>query len=203
MNRLLLLASAVLSFSSLSAQTIQPSLDDPSCDAADRKFMARAYELADSAVAHGNWPFGALLVKDGQIILENENSKITTRDETMHAETGLVRKATQKFDKATLAACTLYTSTEPCIMCCGAIGWAGIPRVVFGVTSSQSNAIFDSYLPPQPPNPAPPLECREVFARVFPFVSVKGPLMEQVGLATHQGFWSQKAHQRAHVPDKT
>jgi tRNA(Arg) A34 adenosine deaminase TadA len=199
MKRLLLLAvAAVLSASFLHAQTIQPLPDDPACDATDRKFMARAYELADSAVAHGNWPFGALLVKDGQIICENENSKITTRDETMHAETGLVRKATQKFDKATLAACTLYTSTEPCIMCCGAIAWAGIPRVVFGVTASQADAILDSLFPPQPPNPAPPLECREVFARVFPFVSVKGPLMEPVGLATHQNFWSQKVHERAH-----
>ncbi len=201
--KLLLLVAAILPVMSLSAQTIQPLPDDPSCDATDRKFMARAYELADSAVAHGNEPFGALLVKDGQIIFENENSIITTHDQTMHAETGLVSKATPKFDKATLAACTLYTSTEPCVMCCGAIAWAGIPRIVYGVKASQLMAVFDSFLPPQPPNPALPLDCREVFVRVAPSVSVKGPLMESVGLVTHQNFWSQRVHQRAHFGDKT
>jgi tRNA(Arg) A34 adenosine deaminase TadA len=162
--------------------------DDPACDADDRRFMARAYELARSSVAHGNHPFSALLVKDGKIIFEYENTIYSTHDLTQHAETGLIGKATQKFDPATLAACTLYASTEPCIMCCGAIRWAGIRRVVYGTTSSQMSRVIAPLLPPSV-RPAVPLEIREVFARTEPAVKVLGPLMEAEGLAIHESYW--------------
>jgi tRNA(Arg) A34 adenosine deaminase TadA len=165
--------------------------DDPACDADDRRFMTRAYELARSAVAHGNHPFSALLVKDGKIIFEYENTIYTTHDITQHAETGLIGKATQKFDPDTLAACTLYASTEPCVMCCGAIRWAGIHRVVYGTTSSQLTRVVERVSPPKPaagPKPAL-LECREIFARTDPSITVRGPLMEAEGLVIHEHYW--------------
>lgn len=170
---------------------VAPLLDDPACDAADRQFMARALELARHAVTHGNHPFSALLVKDGKIIFEYENTIYTTHDLTQHAETGLIGKATQKFDPATLAQCTMYASTEPCIMCCGAIRWAGIKRVVYGVTATQLMKVVAAVLPPAP-DPVPaikPLECREVFARTEPAISVRGPLLEAEGLAIHESYW--------------
>ncbi len=181
---------ALLPATALFAQ-VAPFPDDPACTAEDRRFMARAYELARSSVAHGNHPFSALLVKDGRVIFEYENTIYSTRDLTQHAETGLIGKATQNFDPETLAACTLYASTEPCIMCCGAIRWAGIRRVVYGTTSSQLTRVVELTLPPKSPAVHPPaiLECREIFARTEPAVKVFGPLMEAEGLAIHLGYW--------------
>ena len=147
--------------------------------------------MASSAVAHGNHPFSALLVKDGKIIFEYENTIYTTHDLTQHAETGLIGKATQKFDPATLAQCTLYASTEPCIMCCGAIRWAGIKRVVYGVTATQLMKVVYTVLPPAPGavSVLQPLECREIFARTEPSITVRGPLLEAEGLAIHESYW--------------
>ncbi len=173
--------------------TVQALPDDPACDADDRRFMSRAYELARSSVVHGNHPFSALLVKDGKIIFEYENTIYSTRDITQHAETGLIGKATQQFDPATLAASTLYASTEPCVMCCGAIRWAGIHRVVYGTTSSQLSRVIEQILPPKAPSAGRPplaLECREVFARTEPSIKVFGPLMEEEGLTIHEGYWA-------------
>lgn len=171
--------------------TVTPRPDDPACDATDRKFMTRALELARSAVAHGNHPFSALLVEDGRIIFEYENTIYTTHDLTQHAETGLIGKATQKFSPETLARCTMYASTEPCIMCCGAIRWAKIKRVVYGVTATQLMKVVDAVLPPAPgiPRVAQPLECREIFARTEPSISVRGPLLEAEGLTIHESYW--------------
>jgi len=170
-----------------------PLPDDPAATADDRRFMARAHELAASAAAHGNHPFSALLVKDGKIIFEYENTIYTTKDITQHAETGLISKATPQFDQATLAACTLYASTEPCIMCCGAIRWAGIKRVVYGVTSSQLSAVIAQVLPALAPSRRPaavPLAIREVMARTDPSIQVTGPLLEAAGMKIHEAYWA-------------
>ena len=145
------------------------------------ELMARAYALARSAVTHGNHPFGALLVKDGEILVEAENEVVTTRDVTRHAETALVAKATTKLDEKTLAASTLVTSTEPCIMCCGAIHWAGIRRIVFGVRAEQMVRTFEGEYRGIP--------CRDVFARINPEVEIHGPVLENEGLRTHAEFW--------------
>jgi hypothetical protein len=145
--------------------------------------MKRANELAEAAVKHGNHPFGALLVKDGKIIFEFENCIYTSKDETKHAETGLISAATPKFDRATLAACTLYTSTEPCIMCCGAIRWAGVRKIVYGVTALQLTRVIGF------PDPKQPLAVREIFERTAPGEVIIGPLIEGEGLAIHAAYW--------------
>ena len=95
-------------------------------------YIRRTIALAAAAREKGNHPFGALLVRNGEIVLEAENTVSTETDVTAHAELNLVRKGWAELDQDTLSECTLYTSTEPCAMCCGAIYWAGIPRVVFG-----------------------------------------------------------------------
>ncbi|MCX8014250.1 MAG: nucleoside deaminase, partial [Rectinema sp.] len=86
----------------------------------DREYLRRAISLAESAVMHGNTPFGAILVgPDGSILLEQENIERTCQDCTAHAETALVRRASARFSKEFLAGCSLYTSVEPCAMCAG------------------------------------------------------------------------------------
>jgi tRNA(Arg) A34 adenosine deaminase TadA len=76
-------------------------------------------------------------------------------------------------------------------MCCGAIRWAGIHRVVYGTTSSQLSRVVDRLLPPRAASTAKPalLECREVFARTDPSIAVRGPLMETEGLVIHENYW--------------
>lgn len=144
-------------------------------------FIIRAYELARSAVAHGNHPFGALLVHDGANVVECENEVVTTKDVTRHAETGLVAKASTAMAPEELARSTLVTSTEPCIMCCGAIHWAGIGHVVYGVRSEAMVATFNGTYQGIP--------ARDVFARINPNVVIEGPVNEDEGLRTHADFW--------------
>jgi len=173
--------AALCSVGSLArAAAVAPLPDDPACTAEDRKFMARAYELSAAAVAHGNTAYGALLVKDGKVIMEFENNAMTSGDVTHHAETGLISKSTVALGKAAVAECTLYTSTEPCIMCCGSIHAAGVKKIVFGVTAIQVSRLRGRALPVQP------LQIREVYTRIGAGdVKILGPLMEGDGLAIH------------------
>jgi tRNA(Arg) A34 adenosine deaminase TadA len=157
--------------------------DDPACTAADRKFMERAYELARLATTHGGAPFGAVLVKDGAVIAEYSNCEYSTGDITKHAETGLISAFSPKLSRATFAASTLYTSSEPCTMCCGSIRFAGIRRVVYGTTEAQFLIVLGEPAEPHP------LNSREVFARTAPATQVLGPLMEAEGLQIHEDFW--------------
>jgi tRNA(Arg) A34 adenosine deaminase TadA len=144
---------------------------------ADQEFIRRAYELARSARAHGNRPFGALLVHDGKTIAEYENKVNTTGDVTQHAESGLVALATPQFSPEVLSRSILYTSTEPCIMCCGAIYWAGIPKMVYGTTASQMSQLLD--------RDSASFPAREVFQRIHPQMVVVGPVLEEAGLQVH------------------
>ncbi len=161
-----------------------PLPDDPACTAVDRKFMLRALELVRDSVAHGRHPFSAVLVKDGQVLAEYVNQSDLTHDVTQHAETGLISKYSPKFDRATFAGCTLYASSEPCTMCCGSIRFAGIKRVVYGVTETQFLLTWGF------PLTARPLQIREIMARTAPDIQVLGPLMEAEGLKLHAEYWA-------------
>ena len=103
-----------------------------------------------------------------------------TGDATHHAETGLISLASRKFGRETVAASVLYTSTEPCIMCCGAIRAAGIKKFYYGTTAIQVTRLRGAKVPETP------LQCREVFARIgSPDVAIYGPLLEADGLKVH------------------
>jgi tRNA(Arg) A34 adenosine deaminase TadA len=148
--------------------------------------LRRAIALAHSAREHGNHPFGALLVSaDGEILAEAENTVNTESDCTGHAETNLVRLASKRFDLPTLACSTLYTSTEPCAMCAGAIHWSGISRVIFALAEDQLYQLTGVDLS----NEIMRLPCREVFARCRRPIEVIGPLLEEEAKVVHYGFW--------------
>jgi len=154
--------------------------------AEDEAFLRRAFALASEARDGGNHPFGSLLVgPDGAVLAEARNSRVTERDATGHAETNLVRLAGRV--DADLTECTLYTSTEPCAMCAGAIYWSGIGRVVFGLSEVDLLEITGTG---NPDNPTLALPCREVFARGQRTVEVDGPALEAEARAVHEGFWT-------------
>jgi tRNA(Arg) A34 adenosine deaminase TadA len=159
------------------------SADDKACTAQDRVYMSRAYELARYAVTHGGGPFGALLVKDGKVLAEFSNCVHSTGDVTKHAETGLISTFSPKIDRDTFSKSTLYTSTEPCAMCCGAIVFAGIGRVVYGTSEGPFEAVMG--LAPE----KEPLRSHEIIGRISPETHVLGPLMEAEGLTIHEGYW--------------
>jgi tRNA(Arg) A34 adenosine deaminase TadA len=152
----------------------------------DRSHLRRALELAQQARERGNHPFGALLVDaDGDVVLEAENTVNTDRDVTAHAETNLIRLATGRFGPEFLETCTLYTSTEPCAMCAGAIYWGNVRRVVFGLSLEQINAVTAA----DPDESHLELSSREVFERGNHRVEVSGPHLPKESLAVHEGFW--------------
>ena len=108
----------------------------------DEFFMRRAIELSASAVAHGNEPFGAVLVKNNEIVYENENQIYSKHDPTFHGEAGLIRRFCEETGITDLSEYTLYSSCEPCFMCSGAIVWVKLGRLVYGASNNELEEIL-------------------------------------------------------------
>ncbi|KAL3826554.1 hypothetical protein ACHAXA_003618 [Cyclostephanos tholiformis] len=113
----------------------------------DEECMKVAIDEARNAYLNGCMPFGAVLAdENGNIIVRAQNGSAAsarrggTGDVTLHAEMELVREACRVLDREGREKCTLYTSTEPCVMCAGAIYWSGVSRVVYGCSSMQLEA---------------------------------------------------------------
>ena len=98
-------------------------------------FMEEAIALSFEAMRSGSGgPYGAVVVRDGEIIGRGMNEVIATKDPTAHAEMNAIREACEYLDSWSLEGCELYTSCEPCPMCMGAIYWARLDRVYYGNT---------------------------------------------------------------------
>jgi guanine deaminase len=98
---------------------------------ADARWLARAIALATENVAAGGGPFGAVIVRDGELVAEGQNRVTANLDPTAHAEVMAIRAACQATGDFSLAGMTLYTSCEPCPLCLSASLWARLDRVVF------------------------------------------------------------------------
>ncbi|MGH9862878.1 MAG: nucleoside deaminase [Candidatus Acidiferrales bacterium] len=104
-----------------------------------KRFMARAIELAQENVRSGRGgPFAAVVVKGGAIIAEGTNRVTSDNDPTAHAEVVAIREACRALKHFQLTACELYTTCEPCPMCLGAIYWARPERVYFAATAEDA-----------------------------------------------------------------
>ena len=107
----------------------------------DKTFMREAIRLADESVKNGGGPFGAVIVRDGEIIAGSANSVTRDNDPTAHAEVNTIRQACKKLGTFDLSDCVIYTSCEPCPMCLGAIYWARIKKIYYGNTKKDAAAI--------------------------------------------------------------
>ena len=147
----------------------------------DTAFVRRAIELAQKARKRGDHPFGALLVDEGRIVLEAENTVVSQANPTHHAELNLVQAAWRTLAAELIERSTLYTSAEPCPMCTGAIFWSGIRRVVFSVPARDLGAMAgDTFCGP----------CTQLFERAEEKTEVVGPLLPDEGRQVHLGFWT-------------
>ena len=108
----------------------------------DEVFMRKAIELSRLAVEHGNEPFGAVLVKNDEMVFTNENQIYTRHDPTFHGEAGLIREFCAQTGITDLQEYTMYSSCEPCFMCSGAMVWVRLGRLVYAASNMELEKIL-------------------------------------------------------------
>jgi guanine deaminase len=148
----------------------------------DNPFMARAIRLSIENVNSGRGgPFGAVIVRDDDVVAEGANQVTSTKDPTAHAEILAIRAACATLGAFDLHGCEIYTSCEPCPMCLGAIYWARLSRVYFANTSADasSNGFDDSLIYREIPLP--------LAQRAIPMIQ----MMREQALAAFQA-WQEK-----------
>lgn len=120
----------------------------------------------------GDLPYGAILVKDGQIIERGYNTAQTDNDVSAHAEINVLRSFTQKntYSLDILKGYTLYTTCEPCPMCAAACVWAGVSKIVFGASTQQLIEIGSEQID---------LSCQAVVAKGFQKITITGGILDR------------------------
>jgi tRNA(Arg) A34 adenosine deaminase TadA len=152
----------------------------------DEHFLRHSFDVARRSMTNGNHPFGAILVdRNREVLIETENGYMPAHDGTAHAERLLATEACRALKADVLAGATIYSSAEPCAMCAGAIYWAGIGRLVYGLSEARLRGITGNH----PENPTLDLPCRAVFASGQRATDVVGPLLEDEAAALHAGVW--------------
>ena len=147
----------------------------------DEDFMKIAIELSKKAVEHGNEPFGAVLVKDGEIVYTNENQIYSATDPTFHAEAGLIRRFCAETHITDLSEYTLYSSCEPCFMCSGALVWVKLGRLVYGASNNDLCDILND----------PKCECSSMVFSNSPFApKVTAGVMREESLEVLKKYFS-------------
>ncbi len=154
----------------------------------DERLLRRSIEVSAAAVASGNMPFGAIMADpDGNVLLEAENTGITSRNTLNHAETVLMNMAVTTLTPSQIATATLYTSCEPCAMCAGAMYWGGLNRMVYGMSELDLLEITSS-------DPADQnmrgVGCRNIFDTGQRHIEVSGPHLVEEASAVHVAFWA-------------
>lgn len=143
--------------------------------------MREAIHLANESVKNGGGPFGAVIVRNGEIIAGSANSVTLDTDPTAHAEVNTIRQACKQLGTFDLSDCVIYTSCEPCPMCLGAIYWARIEKVFYGNTKKDAAEIdfADDFIYKELEQP--------IGERSVPFI----PLLREEAIETFKA-WQQK-----------
>jgi tRNA(Arg) A34 adenosine deaminase TadA len=142
----------------------------------DLRHLRRCVELAEEAVAAGDFPFGSVLVAaDGTVLAEDRNREVTEGDATRHPEFALAQWAATNMTPGERAEATVYTSGEHCPMCAAAHGWAGLGRIVYATSSEQ----MIGWLAELGVGPAPVLPL--AITEVVPGLEVAGPAPQLAG----------------------
>lgn len=152
----------------------------------DGLYLRQAIALSRTARERGNRPFGSIIVgADGTVLGQGWNSNAETGDCTAHAEVQAIRDACQRHGREVMETATLYASGEPCVMCAGAIFWANVRRVVYGIDDQRLRVFRGERLDQRDVE----LSCRDVF-KAAPFaVECVGPALIDEASAPHVGAW--------------
>jgi len=97
----------------------------------DKTALREAIEKSQESVDSGNFPVGAVIVRNGEILSSGISNGKKLNDPTVHAETSAIREASQKLQTRDLSDTILYSSLEPCLMCWAASIWASVPKIVY------------------------------------------------------------------------
>ncbi len=156
-----------------------------SAEDTDETCLRQAFAMAKEAMANGNPPFGAVLVKDGQVIARTPNTADTDHNISHHAETNCLSAAARKLGYWGLEGATLYSSCEPCEMCCGLIFLTGVKKLVYGLSAERFARMtgFRKAIP-----------AKTYFKFAKDRVEVVGPLLEDEGAAIIEKYLAD--HQR-------
>jgi len=138
--------------------------------------MRRAFDLAREAADRGDRPFGSVLVRDDEIVMEASNRVVTEADVRRHPELHLAYRAHREFDPETRAETVMYTSTEPCPMCAGGLRYAGLGRVVYSVGGDEIGEFSGA---------DPTVRSAEILDGI---TEVVGPVLNEGGRAIHEEF---------------
>ncbi|OJJ21112.1 hypothetical protein BKI52_11120 [marine bacterium AO1-C] len=145
----------------------------------DEYFIRKTYEIAQTSAEQGFDPFGAILVKNQQIVATSGDKCIQYADPTAHAELVLISEYCRAHELISLEGYTLYCNVEPCMMCSGAIHWARISRVVFGVSQQSLQSVSKGKTKPS---------AEEMINIGNKKIEVVGPVLAKEGLALLRQF---------------
>ncbi len=155
----------------------------------DERLLRKAIEVSARSVSNGNMPFGAIMAdRDGNILLEAENTGVTGRNTLNHAETNLMNLAVTTLTPEQIAEATLYTSCEPCAMCSGAMYWGGLNRMVYAMSELDLLEITGG-----DPGTATMrgVGCRNIFDSGQRHIEVSGPHLIEEASAVHIDFFAE------------
>lgn len=107
----------------------------------DKRFMDLAAQLSSENIDKGGGPFGAVIVRDGEIVATGVNQVTLSNDPTAHAEVNAIRNACAAVGNFKLPGCIVYSSCEPCPMCLSALYWAGVKKIFYGNTKEDAASI--------------------------------------------------------------
>lgn len=145
----------------------------------DEKFLRLAFRLAQQAREEGADPFGAALVFDNQVVHQAYDSSLAFSDPTYHAELRVISEYCRTNELVSLADYTLYASTEPCAMCAGAIHWARVSRLVFGISQAMLQQLSGG---------RPKLSAERIINSGHRRIEIMGPLLVEEELAVFQDY---------------
>lgn len=132
--------------------------------------MREAIKSASEGIKRMEFPYGACITLGNELIVSSHNNSFTSRDPTMHAEMIVIREACKILRTPYLHHATIYATTEPCVMCMGALSWVQIPRIVYGtsIIDSIECGFPELYIP-----------SKEIIQRSPYQITVKGGVLEE------------------------
>lgn len=155
----------------------------------DVHFCRQALHIALRSQQNGNLPFGCLLVgPEEQVLLEAENTVVTSGDAIAHCEINLVHGFAGKYSFEYLNRCTVYASTEPCPMCSAALFWSGVGKLVYAVSKEGYKKVSGDHNPIH----SFPIGSKDLLAKGGRKIEVTGPVLEEEGSAFYRSLRLQK-----------